>query len=454
MIEGSFLLKKHVFFVLALLAVLLVTSCMPATLQPTTSVPVPLTAPAAAPVPTTVAVTTPVATFTPDPRPTVPAPPADGSRPLAALAPADRLDRFSGPAAAHARSGAIYLATFVTAQGNIVTELYPDTAQSVNNFITLAKNGYYDGLSFHLVEPGVAVLGGDPIGDGSGGPGYNIPAEIIHTHPRGALGWAPAGDLDPSLYSSGSQFYITLDAMDALDGAYTVFGQVVEGMAIADKLAAGDKITRIDISEATVSRALAPVPTIVPTATPVPRAAQPEAGRPLAKLSLDKRQDLYNTPPALTIDPNKTYQATIESAKGQIVFDLDAKVAPVAVNNFVVLANLGYYDGMPVAYLEAEAYVLLGSPAGQPDSHVGYVLQPEVDPNAGNMITGTVTLYPMENATTGELMANGSQFIIALTELPTDGSPLSIFGHVVSGADVAAKLAIGDLITSITISEK
>jgi cyclophilin family peptidyl-prolyl cis-trans isomerase len=159
-------------------------------------------------------------------------------------------------------------------------------------------------------------------------------------------------------------------------------------------------------------------------------------------------------PPAMTIDQNKTYQATIESAKGQIVFDLDPKVAPMAVNNFVVLSNLGFYDNMPVAYVEAGAYVLLGSPASQPDSHVGYVLTPEAAPDAGNVMTGTVTLYPMQDSTTGNFVANGSQFVIALAELPTGGSPLSVFGNLVSGIDVAARLEAGDVITSITISEK
>lgn len=443
-------MNKPFVFGLTLLTVLLVASCAPATLPPATTAPAPVAAPAM----TAVASATPAAAATPDPRPAAPAPPADGSRPLANLAPAERAERFSGPAAAYIKPGVLYLATFVTAQGNVIAELFPDAPQSVNNFVTLAKNGYYDGLSFNMVEPGFAVIGGDPIGDGSGGPGYTIPAEINHVHPRGALGWAPAGGLDPTQQSHGSQFYITLDQLDVLDGGYTVFGQVIEGMPIVDKLAAGEKIVRIDIGEATVSRALTPAPTVVPPPTPVPRAAQPEAGRPLAKLPVEQRQDLYNLPPAMTIDTNKSYQATIASAKGTIVFDLDAKVAPAAVNNFVVLANLGFYDAMPVAYVEAGALVLLGSPASAPDSHVGYVMKPEPALSAGNVITGAVTMYPMQDQASGEMVANGSQFFIALDELPTSGSPMSVFGKIVSGLDVAVKLEVGDLITSITISEK
>jgi cyclophilin family peptidyl-prolyl cis-trans isomerase len=156
----------------------------------------------------------------------------------------------------------------------------------------------------------------------------------------------------------------------------------------------------------------------------------------------------------MTIDTNKSYQATLESAKGKVVFDLDAKIAPVAVNNFVTLANLGFYDGMPVAFVEQGSVVLFGSPASSPDSYVGYLLKPEVAPNAGNIITSTVLLYPMPDAAGTELLSNGSQFFISLAELPNDGSPITAFGKVVSGLDVAAKLVVSDVITSITISEK
>ena len=141
-------------------------------------------------------------------------------RPLAELPAAERADRFCGPAApCRSRPDTIYLATIVTDKGNIVAELYPDTPESANNFVTLAQNGFYDGLTFHRVEPGFVIQGGDPKGDGGGGPGYTIPAEIKHNHPRGALAWARTGDqVNPERRSSGSQFYITLDETPFLDG--------------------------------------------------------------------------------------------------------------------------------------------------------------------------------------------------------------------------------------------
>jgi cyclophilin family peptidyl-prolyl cis-trans isomerase len=331
------------------LAVLLVAGCVPATPAPATPAPTVL---AGAP-----AVKSPV-----------PAPAGDNSRPLAKLAPADRNDRFSGPAAQWAKPGVSYVATIVTAKGKIVAELYPDAVAGVNNFVTLALGGFYDGLTFHRVEPGFVIQGGDPKGDGTGGPGYTIPAEINHKHLQGALAWARRGDdANPTRASSGSQFYITLDATPFLDGGYSVFGQVIEGMEVAAQITANDKIERIDITQAAASRLPTPAP------TPLPKAPKAEAGRPLAKLPLAEREKIYNTPPAMTIDVNKKYQATIKWDAGEVVADLDVKTAPNTVNNFVMLADLGYFDGMPVAFIEPESYAIFGSPASQPDSDVGYI---------------------------------------------------------------------------------
>ena len=135
------------------------------------------------------------------------------------------------------------------------------------------------------------IQGGDPPGDGSGGPGYTIPAEINHPHTKGALAWARTGDqVNPERRSSGSQFYVTLD--NAVPGrGYTVFGQVIEGMDVAEKIAVGDKIQRIDISEATASRHADPGTHGRPKA---PVAAE---GRPLAKLQVEERSGIYNARP-------------------------------------------------------------------------------------------------------------------------------------------------------------
>jgi cyclophilin family peptidyl-prolyl cis-trans isomerase len=166
--------------------------------------------------------------------------------PLTALTPAPSPTLTPLPA-----STLIYTATISTAKGDIVVQLYPEVAPlTVDNFVELSREGFYDGLTFHRVEPGFVIQGGDPNGDGSGGPGYTVPAEIGLTHTKGAIAMARTSDaVNPDRASSGSQFYIALEALPQLDGAYTVFGQVVEGMDVVESIAIDDTIESITIAE-------------------------------------------------------------------------------------------------------------------------------------------------------------------------------------------------------------
>jgi len=131
--------------------------------------------------------------------------------------------------------------------GEIVIEFFPEDApKTVENFVTLAKKGFYDGLTFHRVEPGFVVQGGDPKGDGTGGPGYKVKAEFNkQPHVRGVVAMARSNDPD----SAGSQFYITLAPANFLDGKYTVFGKVTSGMDVVDKIKKGDKMKSVKIVE-------------------------------------------------------------------------------------------------------------------------------------------------------------------------------------------------------------
>jgi peptidyl-prolyl cis-trans isomerase B (cyclophilin B) len=139
-----------------------------------------------------------------------------------------------------------------TDRGEIVLELYAAEApKTVANFEKLAKDGFYNKLTFHRVEPCFVVQGGDPAGNGTGGPGYELPAEISPTekHVRGAVATARRGDqVNPERKSSGSQFYICLAPAPFLDGQYTVFGGVVEGMDVVDKIKVGDHIKKVTLS--------------------------------------------------------------------------------------------------------------------------------------------------------------------------------------------------------------
>jgi cyclophilin family peptidyl-prolyl cis-trans isomerase len=144
-----------------------------------------------------------------------------------------------------------YFATISTSKGDIVAMLFADKApMTVNNFVFLAREGFYDGVIFHRVEPGFVIQGGDPLGTGAGGPGYTVPAEIGLPHTEGALAMARQSDaVNPERASSGSQFYITLTPTPQLDGAYTVFGQVIEGMDVVLSTEVGDVIETITITE-------------------------------------------------------------------------------------------------------------------------------------------------------------------------------------------------------------
>ena len=127
--------------------------------------------------------------------------------------------------------------------GEIRLEFFPEDApKTVENFVTLAKKGFYNGLNFHRVVPDFVVQGGCPKGNGTGGPGYTVKAEFNkQKHVRGTLAMARSQDPD----SAGSQFYICYGNTPHLDGQYTVFGKVVSGMELVDRIKQGDKMTSV-----------------------------------------------------------------------------------------------------------------------------------------------------------------------------------------------------------------
>ncbi len=161
------------------------------------------------------------------------------------------------------------VAVMTTSKGVMKLEFYPDVAPGhVENFVKLANEGFYDGVKWHRIVPGFVVQAGDPLtkdvagevvkrvaegmqqaGDppiGTGGPGYQIPAEFnARPHLRGTLAMARSADPD----SGGSQFYICLAPQPGLDGQYTVFGAVIEGLEIIDALVVGDVIESVRIVE-------------------------------------------------------------------------------------------------------------------------------------------------------------------------------------------------------------
>lgn len=140
-----------------------------------------------------------------------------------------------------------YAATFETNRGKVVCDLFPkDAPATVNNFVFLVRDGFYDGTTFHRVLPDFMVQGGDPTASGRGGPGYKFNDELspgkYRKHQRGSLSMANAG---PN--TNGSQFFITHVVTNWLDGKHTVFGQVRSGQDIVDLIKQGDKLNSVTI---------------------------------------------------------------------------------------------------------------------------------------------------------------------------------------------------------------
>ena len=168
------------------------------------------------------------------------------------------------------------IATIEMENGGVMKlELYPEIApQSVYNFVSLARSGFYDGLTFHRIIPGFMIQGGDPLGEGHGGPGYSIKGEFASNgfnntlkHERGVISWARLSN-NPD--SAGSQFFIMHAAAPHLDGSYAAFGRVIEGIEVVDEIAsvktgANDRpVTPVVIKSITISGPDLPEPDKLP----------------------------------------------------------------------------------------------------------------------------------------------------------------------------------------------
>ena len=186
----------------------------------------------------------------------LPATPETAAPPEAGVAPAPELKTYSAPPSMMIDTNKEYIATIEIEKGDIVLELFAsDVPTTVNNFVFLAREGFYNGSTFHRVIPGFMAQGGDPTGTGRGNPGYTFADEFTgHTHVTGALSMANSG---PN--TNGCQFFITYTPQHGLDGKHSVFGQVIEGFDVLQSLTPrdpsqnpdfiGDRVIRITIEE-------------------------------------------------------------------------------------------------------------------------------------------------------------------------------------------------------------
>jgi peptidyl-prolyl cis-trans isomerase B (cyclophilin B) len=156
--------------------------------------------------------------------------------------------QYSSPPPMSIDTAKTFTATLETSRGTIVCDLFPkDAPATVNNFVFLAREGFYDGTKFHRVINDFMVQGGDPTGKGTGGPGYRFEDEVKgnpRKHKVGTLSMANAGP-----HTNGSQFFITHIATEWLDGKHTVFGQVRDGQDVVNAIKQGDELKSVTVDE-------------------------------------------------------------------------------------------------------------------------------------------------------------------------------------------------------------
>ncbi len=141
-----------------------------------------------------------------------------------------------------------YTVTFETSRGNIVCDLFPrDAPKTVNNFVFLAREQFYDNTTFHRVIADFMIQGGDPTGTGRGGPGYRFEDELKDNPQRHQLGSLSMANAGPD--TNGSQFFITHVVTNWLDGKHTVFGKVTQGQDVVNAVKQGDKLVSVKVEE-------------------------------------------------------------------------------------------------------------------------------------------------------------------------------------------------------------
>ncbi len=369
--------------------------------------------------------------------------PAASSATASAAQPQAAIMQWAAPPTMSVDASKAYHATLRTTYGDITVELYPgEVPVTVNNFVFLARQGFYDGVAFHRVLRGFMIQGGDPTGTGRGGPGYRFADEqVTRDYLRGTLAMANSG---PD--TNGSQFFIMHEDF-ALPKDYTIFGMVTEGWVVLDAIANTAVSARVPGGEQSL-----PLDDIViqsievregekissAPATPIPSAAasasQPTP-TPSAAAAAQQPQEAnmqWDSPPAMSIDTARQYQATLRTTYGDITVELHPSEVPATVNNFVFLARQGFYDGVRFHRIIRGFMVQSGDPTGTGRGGPGYRFADE--PVTRDYLRGTLA---MANAGPN---TNGSQFFI----MHQDGGlppAYTIFGLVTEGLDVLDAIA-------------
>jgi cyclophilin family peptidyl-prolyl cis-trans isomerase len=334
-----------------------------------------------------------------------------------------------------------YAAEIETEYGTITVRLFAERAPTtVNNFVFLAREGYYDGITFHRVIPDFMVQAGDPSGTGSGGPGYTFEDEFDPTLGHDRVGTLSMANSGPN--TNGSQFFITLAPTTWLDDRHTVFGRVIDGLDVLQSIRPRDPETATEPGDVIESIRILESERPFESTLPTPGEA------PVPEAPMD-RNAFYARPPEMQIDTEATYEATISTAKGDIVVALDAAAAPATVNNFVTLAQEGFYDGLTFHRVEPEFVIQGGDPTGTGQGGPGYVLPAEI---GLEHVEGAIAMARLPDQGNPRRMSSGSQFYITLKPTPQLDGAYTVFGQVAEGMDVVNAIEVGDVIEEISIA--
>ena len=337
-------------------------------------------------------------------------------------------------------------------------DLYEDVAPAhVNNFVFLARSGFYDGLTFHRIIPGFVAQSGDPTATGTGGAGYTLPDEPLTDDNEDLLSLAASGLIAMARGGEGassSQFFITLAPQPQLDeDGFTAFGEVVNGLEILHAFDSRDpgaippplagpriaSITILENGETTARQDSAPADIESDTDSAAAADQSDDQVEP------PPEPQSWDSPPDFILTDGVDYRATIRLADGgEIVIDLFEELAPTHTNNFVFLSREGFYDGITFHRIVEDFVAQGGDPTGTGTGGAGYVLPDEVvhDENREQLTLDAPGVISMARSGLG---ASSSQFFITFEPVGfLDSQRFTAFGVVVEGLDIVRGFDLRD----------
>ena len=316
--------------------------------------------------------------------------------------------------------------------GEITLELYHDVApKTVENFVTLASDGFYNGLTFHRIVSGFMIQGGDPDGNGSGGSDKNIPGEFALngfennlSHERGVISMARANDPN----SASSQFFICHGDAQTLDGSYAAFGKVVEGMETVDAIASVNTVYDSYGREKSVPTKDVIIDYVI-ILEQYDRDGEDAAER--EPMETKSEAELY-------IDPIEVEMSV--KGHGKITLELYPNLAPETVANFVDLASKGFYDGLTFHRIVSGFMIQGGDPDGNGTGGSDKNIKGEFQMNGHyNPLSHKRGVISMARSTSPD--SASSQFFICHDNAKSLDGQYAAFGKVIEGIETVDSIA-------------